>query len=704
MPGIRPSNHRGPSPLGASWDGAGTHFAVFARDASGVELCLFSEDGTRESARLRLCPGPDGVFCGYAPGIGPGQRYGFRAHGAYDPERGLRFNPNKLLIDPCALAVDRPARWHPLLAGYRGGADGPAPDERDSAPVAPRSVVVDTAFDWQGDALPGTAWRDTVLYECHVKGLTARHPAVPGPLRGRYLGLACPPMLSHLRALGVTAVELLPVAHAYHERFLIERNLSNYWGYNSIAFCAPDCRFSSGALGEQVREFKTMVRALHRTGIEVILDVVYNHTGEADALGPTLSLRGLSNAAYYQLDPHDPRRYVDFTGCGNTLDLRSPQAQQLVLHSLRYWVEHMHVDGFRFDLAPALARSGDGCDVRGGLFAAIAADPLLNRVKLIVEPWDCAGATRGEFGVLFHEWNDRYRDAVRGFFRGDAGRVPELATRLAGSSDLYARSGRGPQAGINFVTSHDGFTLRDLTSYAQPHNANNGWQGSDGARENLSRNFGHEGPSADPELCAVRDRVARSMIAVLACSLGTPMLLAGDEIGRSQRGNNNPYGQDNDIGWVDWELGPRERSLLEHTQRCFALRHTIDAFRRTEFFRGEPVPGKAPRDVTWLGADGRELRGEDWHASERRAFGMWVCGHGRDAEPEALQPSCLVALNGGDAPVVFTMPVLPGERWFVLLDTAEPARACRFLDDHRAELRPHALLLLRSKREKDGLP
>jgi glycogen operon protein len=684
--------------LGASFDGRGTNFAVWSEAATRVELCLFSDDGGKESARVALPCCTYGIWHGYLPRVGPGQRYGYRAHGPYAPALGERFNPNKLLLDPYARAIDRPAVWHELLDGHRSdlaaGAD-PQLDPRDSAEVAPRSLVVDPRFDWGDDAPPRTPWRDSLLYECHVKGLTALHPQVPAELRGTFLGIASEPVIEHLLALGVTALELLPVQHGYSERFLVERGLSNYWGYNSVGFFAPDARFArEPSTGGQVREFKQMVRALHRAGLEVILDVVYNHTGEADALGPTLCLRGLGDGAYYQVDPASPTGYVDYTGCGHTLDFTHPQTLRMVADSMRYWVEHMHVDGFRLDLAPALCRTPAGVDVTQGLFALIAQDPVLARVKLIAEPWDTCGAERGRFAPGYAEWNDRYRDGIRRFFRGDLGQRAELATRLAGSSDLFGARRRTPQASINFVTCHDGFTLRDLTSYERPHNEANGWNGNDGAHENWSRNHGIEGPSANDAIEALRDRAARSMLGALAFSLGVPMLLAGDELGRTQLGNNNPYNQDNATSYVRWQLGAREQTLLAYTQQCFALRRALGLFRRDEHLRGERVGDAALLDVTWLGSDGRALSASDWAAPEAQVLAMWTAGHDADGKPDARRPSHLLALNGGEEGVTFTLPVALGLRRFrLLLDSAQPARAGELLET-TLEVAAHGLCLL----------
>jgi isoamylase len=649
--------------------------------AERVELCLFdgADPDRRAERRVELTASERGVFHGHVPQVGPGAAYGLRAHGPYAPELGLRFNPRKLLLDPYARAIDRPVRFHPSLLGYDPHKPfGTEPDPRDSAPEAPRSLVIDPRFDWAGDAPPRTPWTETLIYECHVKGMTALHPELPEPLRGTYLGLASEPVIAHLRALGVTAVQLLPVHHSYHERHVIERGLINYWGYNTLGFFAPDVRFAKDpSPGAQVAEFKAMVKALHGAGIEVILDVVYNHTGEADALGPTLCLRGLGNAHYYKLEANDRRHYSDYTGCGNTLDLTQPVALRLVTDSLRYWVEHMHVDGFRFDLAPALARGPHGVELARGLFPLIAQDPVLSTVKLIVEPWDAAmdGHRLGQFPPGFAEWNDRYRDGTRKFWRGDRGQVAELVTAIAGSSPVFAQPQRTPQDSINFVACHDGFTLRDLTSYSLRHNQQNGWNGQDGSAHEVSSNYGHEGEGASPEIRAHRDRVARALLGTLAFSLGVPMLQQGDELRRTQRGNNNPYNQDNAISWLSWELDDEARTLLAFVRRCFAERRELAGLRRTRHFDGTRIAGSARRDVSWLDASGRELAADDFAQPERRAFGMWLCGHDSRGRPDVSLPSALLLFNGGADSLPFALPANePGLRWQLRLDSADPTR------------------------------
>jgi glycogen debranching enzyme GlgX/4-alpha-glucanotransferase len=667
---------------GATFTGNGTNFALYTEHAERVELCLF-DDAQTESARLVLPGHTQHVFHGFVAGIGPGQRYGYRVHGPDAPARGLRFNPNKLLVDPYALAIDRAAQWSPQLQSDEATARELGFDI-DSADVAPRSVVVDRAFDWQGDAPPRVPWRDTVIYECHVKGLTQLHPGLPPELRGTFAGLASPPVIEHLRALGVSAVELLPVQQAFSEHWLVQRGLINYWGYNTLGFFAPEARYSSsGTLGEQVIECKRMVQALHRAGLEVILDVVYNHTGEADALGPTLCLRGIDNPTYYRLDPTDKRRYIDTTGCGNSLNFEHPQTQRLVLDSLRYWVTEMHVDGFRFDLAPSLGRSAAGLDLRGGFFAALAQDPVLNQVKLIVEPWDVGpdGVRTGGFGAQYVEWNDRYRDSLRRFFRGDGGMLGELATRLAGSSDLFWHKGT-PLSGINYVASHDGRSLRDLVSYERKHNVANGWDNRDGPDNEYARNWGEEGPSRRDDVTLVRERIMRGWLMCLACSQGVPMLRQGDEFGGSQYGNNNPYPQDNPVSWLAWDLGSDAQALREFTASAFALRREQMQLRRGQFFDGAIRPTGA--DVDWLGPDGAALSSADFGSSERRALGMWL------SDPDPAGGSFLLLLNGDGQDVSFRLP--PGA-FRVLLDSAGPASDALLRRD-RVTLAAHGCMAL----------
>src|SRR5919106_4393487 len=551
-----------PAPLGATWDGEGTNFAVFSEHATAVDLCLFShsEDG-HESSRIRLGERTDQIWHAYLPDVRPGQLYGFRVHGPYEPMEGHRFNPAKLLLDPYAKAVSGVIRWSDALSGYT--MEQPmetrdlVPDPSDSAAGLPKCVVVESAFSWGDDKHPRTPWNRTVIYEAHVKGMTMLHPDVPEEIRGTYLGLATDPIIDHLLSLGVTAIELLPVHHFVTERRLAEMGLVNYWGYSSIGYFAPDVRYATGGLGQQVAEFKSMVKRFHRAGLEVILDVVYNHTAEGNHLGPTLSFRGIDNAAYYRLLHDDPRYYMDYTGCGNTLNMLHPRVLQMIMDSLRYWITEMHVDGFRFDLAAALARELHEVDRLGAFFDIIHQDPVISQVKLIAEPWDLGegGYQVGRFPVGWTEWNGKYRDVIRDYWKGEGGLIGDLAYRVAGSSDLYEHSGRRPYASVNFVTAHDGFTLRDLVSYNEKHNEANKDDNRDGENHNRSWNCGAEGPTDDPEIRALRLRQTRILLASLLLSQGVPMLLAGDEVGHSQQGNNNAYCQDNELTWLSWEIG-----------------------------------------------------------------------------------------------------------------------------------------------------
>jgi isoamylase len=692
-----------PEPLGATWDGEGTNFALFSEAAEAVELCLF-DDGGRE-ARLPLTEVTAHVWHGYVPGVAPGQHYGYRVHGPYEPARGLRFNPAKLLVDPYARAIDRVPQWDDAIYGYTRGAPGDIPDPRDSAAHVPWSVVVDASFPWGDDRQPRTPWHETVIYETHVRGFTARHPDVPDALRGTYAGLAHPAAVGHLTALGVTAVELLPVHHFFSEPLLVERGLRNYWGYNSLGYFAPHGRYSSsGRRGEQVREFKALVRTLHAAGIEVILDVVYNHTAEGDHQGPTLSLRGIDNAAYYRLDERDRSRYVDYTGTGNTLNARHPEVLRLIMDSLRYWVTEMHVDGFRFDLAAALARGLHEVDRLSSFFDLIHQDPVVSRVKLIAEPWDVGegGYQVGNFPVLWTEWNGKFRDAVRDFWRGHEPSLAEMGYRLTGSSDLYQDDGRRPYASINFVTAHDGFTLHDLVAYEHKRNEANGEANADGTDDNRSWNCGAEGDTSDPTVLALRERQKRNFLATLLLAQGVPMLLAGDELGRTQRGNNNAYCQDNEISWCDWELDARAGALLAFTQRLIGLRRAHPVFRRRRFFQGRPIYGSFLADVGWLAPDGHEMTEQEWVSGHVRCLGVFLNGEAI-GEPgprgeRVTDDSFLLLLNGAPERVAF---VLPDERWApaydLELDTADDARgAAGFKAGSTIDLGGRSVVLLRA--------
>jgi glycogen operon protein len=660
---IRPGQNY---PLGATWDGGGVNFALFSAHATKVELCLFDPTGRHETARLALPEHTDEVWHGYLPDARPGQLYGYRVDGPYDPLHGHRFNPNKLLIDPYAKALQGHVRWHDALFGYRlGSPRGDLSfDRRDSAAGIPKCRVIDPAFTWGADRPPGRPWPETVIYEAHVKSLSKRHPSVPEPLRGTFGGLAHPAIIEHLVALGITTVELLPVHAFVDDRYLTERGLRNHWGYNTIAFFAPEPRYLAN--GSQV-EVRSAVKTLHDAGIEVLLDVVYNHTAEGNQLGPTLSFRGIDNAAYYRLSQDNPRYYDDVTGCGNSLNLRHPRVLQLVMDSLRYWVEEMHVDGFRFDLASALAREKDGFDHGAGFFDAVRQDPVLSRVKLIAEPWDvgAGGYQVGGFPPGWSEWNDKFRDTVRRFWRGDDGVLAELASRITASSDHYHHHGRRPWASINFVTAHDGFTLRDLVSYDAPHNEAN--HEDSGHGDNKSWNCGVEGPTDDLAINALRLQQMRNMLATLLLSQGAPMLLAGDEIGHTQRGNNNAYCQDNEISWLAWEgWTDAERTQLDFVRRLIALRRANPAFHRPRFFTGAPLDGGNQKDVTWLSPAGREMQKEDWTLGYARCLGMLLGVAPGEAGPFT------VLVNAHHDRLDFMLPQATPDaaRWQRLIDTA----------------------------------
>jgi isoamylase len=666
-----------PYPRGATWDGRGVNFALFSEHAEKVELCLFDAQGRRELHRIALPEYTDEVWHGYLPDLRPGQLYGYRVHGPYDPERGHRFNPHKLLLDPYARALSGMLRWSDAHFGYRIGhrAQDLSFDRRNNAAGMPKCRVVDTAFTWGGDRPPQRAWHETILYELHVRGFTMRHPDVPEALRGTFAGLAAPAAIRHLRSLGVTAVELLPIQAFLDDRHLVARGLRNYWGYNTFGFFAPDPRYLAG---DSLTEFKTLVQHLHDAGIEVILDVVYNHTAEGNELGPTLCFRGIDNASYYRLVPGDERHYVDFTGCGNALDLHHPRVLQLVMDSLRYWVEEMHVDGFRFDLASTLARETQDFDGHSGFLDAVGQDPVLRQAKLIAEPWDLGegGYRLAGFPPGWAEWNDRFRDTVRRFWKGEPGLAGELASRLTGSSDLFGRRGRRPWASINFVTAHDGFSLRDLVSYERKHNEANGEQNRDGTDANYSWNCGIEGPTDDPVIRRLRLRQQRNLLTTLLISQGVPMLLAGDELGRTQGGNNNAYCQDNEVSWLDWDPDAEGISLLDLTMRLIRLRRDHIVFHRHRFFGGLRTPDSQIEDIVWLRTDGREQQPEDWEDPESRhlafvlsgeAFGYHLTASG---EPESDQ-TFLVILNAGAKPVDFTVPPPRfGKSWEPVLDTA----------------------------------
>jgi len=663
-------------PLGATWDGEGVNFALFSEHAERVELCLFDPRGRREVDRINVRWQTDQVWHCYLPEARPGLLYGYRVYGPYDPGNGHRFNPNKLLLDPYAKSIFGQIRWSDAMFGYRiGDTDSDfSLDSRDSAPGMPRCRVIDTAFTWGNDQRPNHEWHDTVIYELHVKGFTAQHPEIAPQLRGTYAGLATAPAIDYLKRLGVTAVELMPVHAFIDDRHLVERGLRNYWGYNTIGFFAPDMRYSATGC---IAEFKTMVKSLHSAGIEVILDVVYNHTAEGSELGPTLSFRGIDNAAYYRLVPDNRRYYMDFTGTGNTLNMLHPRVLQLLMDSLRYWVTEMHVDGFRFDLAAALARELHEVNRLGTFFDVIHQDPILSQVKLIAEPWDlgAGGYQVGNFPVGWTEWNGKYRDVLRGYWKGDGGVIGELAYRLTGSSDLYEQSGRRPYASINFVTAHDGFTLHDLVSYNEKHNSANGEDNRDGESHNLSWNCGTEGPTSNQHIRALRNRQKRNFLSSLLLSQGIPMLLAGDEMGRSQGGNNNAYCQDSPLSWVNWDLDEEARQLQRFVQQLIRIRQRHPALRRRHFFQGRPIKGAMVKDISWLKPDGSEMSDAEWQQEFARCLGLFMAGDAFEEYDQRGRPvrdtNLLLLLNAHHQPIPFQLPTIAGMvRWEVVIDTA----------------------------------
>jgi isoamylase len=708
-----------PFPLGATYDGTGTNFSLFSELAERVELCLFDDEGDEE--RLMLPEVTAFVHHGYVPGVQPGTRYGYRVHGPWEPGRGRLCNPAKLLMDPYAKAVEGEVRWSdvvfPFPADNAVRADA-APDPVDNARFVPRSVVTNPWFDWADDRHPRIPWHETVVYETHVKGITAQHPDVPAHQRGTYSGLCAPPIIEHLKRLGVTAVELMPVHQFIHDRRLVDLGLRNYWGYNSIAYFAPHNGYASfGQRGAQVQEFKHLVKTLHREGIEVILDVVYNHTGESDERGPALSFKGIDNPAYYRLRPEDPLRYVDYTGTGNSLNMRHPHVLQLIMDSLRYWVIDMHVDGFRFDLASTLARELHDVDKLSAFFDLIQQDPVISQVKLIAEPWDIGegGYQVGNFPPLWSEWNGRYRDEVRDFWRGADNTVAEFAYRFTGSSDLYETTGRKPSASINFVTCHDGFTLTDLVSYSRKHNEANGEDNRDGTDDNRSWNCGVEGPTTDPEVLALRLRQRRNLLVTLFLSQGVPMILAGDELGHTQEGNNNAYAQDNPISWLDWAGADQE--MIEFVRRLSRLRRQHPVFRRRRWFQGRSVVRERCDDIAWFTPAGQLMTDDDWRVSFARSIGVFLNG---DAIPSPgprgeriTDDSFLALFNAYDGDLDFTLPSADyGRMWARVIDTAAPELASalpdarrwpktRSLARHRVRVRGRSVILFRRVEETE---
>lgn len=696
-------------PLGATWDGKGVNFAIFSENASKVELCLFDSIDAAAPAQTFVMPEySDHVWHAYLPEALPGQLYGYRIDGPYEPAQGHRFNRNKIVLDPYAKSIGRNIRWADELFGYPLGGEPQdlAFDERDNGAYAPLAVVVDPAFTWGDDRPPRTPWHKTIIYELHVKGFTKRHPEVPEALRGTYAGLASELVVNHLLNLGITAVELMPVHHFVNDRVLVDRGLTNYWGYNTLGFFSPEARYCASSIPQDaVQQFKMMVAAFHAAGIEVILDVVYNHTAEGNHLGPTLSMRGVDNAVYYKLSPEEPRYYMDYTGCGNSLNVRHPRVLQLIMDSLRYWVVDMHVDGFRFDLASTLARELYDVDRLGAFFDIIHQDPILSQVKLIAEPWDVGvgGYQVGNFPVLWSEWNGKYRDNVRSFWKGDGGTLNEFATRLSGSSDLYQDDGRKPYASVNFVTCHDGFNLHDLVSYNSKHNDANGEENRDGADDNKSWNCGVEGPSDDPAVVALRWQQKRNFIATLILSQGVPMLLAGDELSHTQQGNNNTYCQDSELTWLDWDLNEDEKGFLEFVRQVIAIRKSQPVFQRRKFFQGRAIFGADVEDITWFEPSGQPMGEEGWNAGFNQCFGMRMPGdligdvdeRGQDVKGDSI----LILMNAFHEPIPFTIPArVKGERWQRLIDSAAPgAEPEWFRSKQKYDLKGRSIVVMRTR-------
>ena len=699
-----------PLPLGASFDGVGTNFSVFSEVADRVVLCLFDEDGTETQIDLPECTAFQ--WHGYIPNVVAGQRYGFRVHGPHQPEHGLLCNPAKLLLDPYAKAVDGEVKWDEAVFPY-DFEDPEKINDADSAPFMPKSVVTSPWFDWDMDRRPRTPWGETVVYEVHVKGFTETHPGVPENLRGTYAGLASPEAIAHFKKLGITAVELLPVHQFIHDSTLDEKGLRNYWGYNSIGYLAPHNGYSSsGQAGHQVQEFKQMVKELHRAGIEVILDVVYNHTAEGNHLGPMLSFRGFDNPAYYRLMEDDKRFYMDYTGTGNSLNMRSPHVLQMIMDSLRYWVTEMHVDGFRFDLASTLARELHDVDRLSAFFDLIQQDPVVNQVKLIAEPWDVGdgGYQVGNFPPLWSEWNGKYRDCVRDFWRGSDQTLAEFASRFTGSSDLYERTGRRPSASINFITAHDGFTMADLVSYNDKHNEANGENNQDGESHNRSWNGGVEGPTDDEKINRIRERQQRNFLATLMLSQGIPMISGGDEMARTQGGNNNVYCQDNEIAWYDWTLAAENEKLVTFVAGLNTLRAKHPVLRRRNFFQGKPVDGEAVSDINWLKPNGKPMNEADWNKGFAKSITIFMNGEqieGSDERGEEItDDSFLVMFNAHWEPLEFTIPSAEfGEQWEVVFDTANgvferrSAHGVQVKAGDKLPVEDRSLVLLRRWRE-----
>ena len=699
-----------PYPLGATYDGKGVNFALFSEHATKVELCLFdSPDASKEASKIALNEQTDLVWHAYLPDIRPGQLYGYRVHGPYDPANGHRFNANKVLLDPYAKAIGRDVTWDDSMFAYKLGDESAdlTFDDRDNAAFAPLARVINPGFDWGDDQRPSTAWHQTIIYEAHVKGFTKQMPGVPEELQGTYAGMGSQAAIDHMTKLGITAVELLPVHYHIDDSYLKEKGLVNYWGYNSLGFFAPDYRYAGP---DPVGEFKTMVKALHSAGIEVILDVVYNHTAEGNHLGPHLAMKGIDNTSYYMLSPEDPRFYMDFTGCGNVPNMSHPRVLQLIMDSLRYWVTEMHVDGFRFDLASTLARELHEIDRLGTFFDIIHQDPTISQVKLIAEPWDVGpgGYQVGNFPVLWTEWNGKYRDTVRDFWKGEGGIINEFATRFSGSSDLYQDDGRKPYASINFVTCHDGFTLNDLVSYNGKHNEANGEDNRDGADDNRSWNCGVEGPTDDPAIIALRERQKRNLMATLLLSQGVPMICAGDELSHTQKGSNNAYCQDNDITWFDWNLDDAKKQFLDFVGMLIQIRKTQPVLQRRRFFKGRPIRGV--KDISWLNPSGEEMSEADWDAGFVKCVGVRLAGDLiEDLDEDGnriVGETLLMILNGHHEPIPFTLPIHQEDRhWERLFDTADPTLGTVFIEGKEAyEVQGRSVIAfrLRNRNEQPG--
>jgi isoamylase len=702
-----------PYPLGATWDGKGVNFGIFSEHATKVELCLFdSIEDSRPAQCIKLPEYTDQVWHAYFPEILPGQLYGYRVHGPYEPSKGHRFNPNKIVLDPYAKSIGRDVRWSDEVFAYRMG-DPDADlsfDERDSAAYAPLAVVIDPAFTWGEDRHPRTPWHKTIIYELHVKGFTKLHPEVSEKLRGTYAGLASDIVVNHLLKLGVTAVELLPVHHFLNDRHLIERGLTNYWGYNSLNYFAPESRYCAPIPQDAVHQFKMMVGAFHAAGIEVILDVVYNHTAEGNHMGPTLSMRGIDNSAYYKLSPEDPRYYMDYTGCGNSLNVAHPRVLQLIMDSLRYWVLDMHVDGFRFDLASTLARELFEVDRLGAFFDIIHQDPILSQVKLIAEPWDVGegGYQVGNFPVLWSEWNGKYRDNVRRFWRGDGDTLSEFATRLSGSSDLYQGDGRKPYSSINFITCHDGFNLHDLVSYNEKHNEANGENNQDGSNDNDSWNCGAEGPTEDPDVNRLRWQQKRNLMTTLILSQGVPMILAGDELGHTQKGNNNTYCQDNELTWLNWQLTEEQKGFCEFVRNVIGILRTQPVLQRRKFFSGNEARGEGTKDISWFEPSGQEMTEEAWTTGYARCLGMRLAGDliGEvDEHGELIKgDSILLLMNAHHEAISFVLPTTRGgQPWQRVLDTADPhGEAQQYQGGTGYDLQGRSMVVLRTEPPREA--